>query len=102
MPGPAISAARRHEAGKSVRWAADQLGHADPALTLRVYAHSLPSEGGDLAFADFGMVTETAESGSERLYPAPTVDGENAELRNLAESLARPASVELATFRSAT
>jgi len=71
------------QAGKSVRWVADQLGHADPALTLRVYAHSLPSEGGDLAFADFGMVTETAESGSERLYPDPTVDGENAELRNL-------------------
>jgi integrase len=25
-------------AGKSVRWVADQLGHSDPALTLRVYA----------------------------------------------------------------
>jgi integrase len=28
-------------AGKSVRWVADQLGHSDPALTLRVYAHAL-------------------------------------------------------------
>jgi len=37
------------QAGKSVRWVADQLGHADPALTLRVYAHSLPTEGGDLS-----------------------------------------------------
>ena len=90
------------QAGKSVRWVADQLGHADPALTLRVYAHSLASEGGDLAFTDFGTVTGAAESGSERLYPAPTVDGENAELRNLAKSLARPARLELATFRSAT
>jgi len=90
------------QAGKSVRWVADQLGHADPALTLRVYAHSLPTEGGDLAFADFGTVGETAESGSERLYPAPTEEGENAELRNLAKSLARPARLELATFRSAT
>ena len=28
-------------AGKSVRWVADQLGHSDPALTLRVYAHAM-------------------------------------------------------------
>jgi integrase len=28
-------------AGKSIRWVADQLGHADPSLTLRVYAHAL-------------------------------------------------------------
>ncbi len=28
-------------AGKSVRWIADQLGHADPVLTLRVYAHAM-------------------------------------------------------------
>ena len=42
------------EAGKSIRWVADQLGHANPELTLRVYAHALPSESGDLDFADFG------------------------------------------------
>jgi hypothetical protein len=33
---------------------ARQLGHADPALTLRVYAHALLEEERDLGFADFG------------------------------------------------
>jgi hypothetical protein len=51
-------------AGRSIRWVADQLGHANPALTLRVSPHALPVEEQDLAFADF--------DGSERLYPAPT------------------------------
>ena len=41
-------------AGKSVRWVADQLGHADPAFTMRVYAHALGEEETDLSFADFG------------------------------------------------
>ncbi|GAF94179.1 unnamed protein product, partial [marine sediment metagenome] len=31
-------------AGKSPRWVADVLGHADPSLTLRVYAHALREE----------------------------------------------------------
>src|SRR5262245_29169246 len=39
---------------KSVRWVADQLGHADPALTLRVYAHAMREEETDLSFAEFG------------------------------------------------
>lgn len=29
------------QAGKSLRCVADVLGHADPALTLRVYAHAM-------------------------------------------------------------
>ena len=41
-------------AGKNVRWVSDQLGHADPAFTLRVYAHALREEETDLSFADFG------------------------------------------------
>ena len=41
------------EAQRSIRWVAEQLGHANPALTLRVYAHALPAEPGDLGFADF-------------------------------------------------
>ena len=49
--------------GKSVRWTADQLGHADPALTLRVYAHAIRGEERDLSFAEFGP---------ERPYTAPT------------------------------
>ena len=56
-------------AGKSIRWVAEQLGHANPELTMRVYAHALPSEESDLAFADFG-----AENGAKRLYPAPALE----------------------------
>ena len=41
-------------AGKNIRWVSDQLGHADPAFTLRVYAHALREEETDLSFADFG------------------------------------------------
>lgn len=37
--------------GKSVRWVADQLGHADPALTLRVYAHVIPNDEQDSRFS---------------------------------------------------
>jgi len=40
-------------ARKSPRWVADQLGHADPALTLRFYAHALREEETDLSFAEF-------------------------------------------------
>ncbi len=40
--------------GKSVRWVASQLGHANPELTLRVYAHALREEESDLSFLDFG------------------------------------------------
>ena len=42
------------ESGKNIRWVADQLGHADPVLTLRVYSHVLKSEERDLSFAEFG------------------------------------------------
>jgi len=37
-----------------VRWVASQLGHANPELTLRVYAHALREEEEDLGFLDFG------------------------------------------------
>ena len=40
-------------AGKSLRWIAEQLGHSDPAITLRIYAHVLPDEAVDLSFLDF-------------------------------------------------
>ena len=49
-------------AGKSLRWVAGQLGHSNPELTLRQYAHMLPQEETDLSFADFG--------GSKRQYTA--------------------------------
>ena len=40
-------------AGRSIRWVAEQLGHSNPELTLRVYAHAMPVGDEDLAFADF-------------------------------------------------
>ncbi len=40
--------------GKSVRWVAAQLGHSNPELTLRVYAHAMREEETDLSFLDFG------------------------------------------------
>ncbi len=49
-------------AGKSIRWIADQLGHSDPALTLRIYAHVLPDEGEDLGFLDFTASCSTSNS----------------------------------------
>jgi integrase len=66
-------------AGKSVRWVADQLGHADPALTLRVYAHAIQDEESDLSFANFGD--------SKRLYPAPTELAESVKSRNPLKSM---------------
>jgi hypothetical protein len=54
-------------AGRSIRWVAEQLGHANPELTLRVYAHALPVSEDDLAFADFG----TPESVTKRRYASP-------------------------------
>ena len=65
------------QAGKSVRWVADQLGHADPALTMRVYAHAMKEEETDLSFADFGAAGVTG-----RLYTSPApepTDGEPPE-----------------------
>jgi integrase len=41
------------QARKSVRWVAEQLGHSDPAFTLRVYAHAVPGEEVDLSFLEF-------------------------------------------------
>ena len=46
------------ESGRSIRFVAEQLGHANPALTLRVYAHAMPAEPGDVGFADFTSVTK--------------------------------------------
>jgi len=61
--------------GKSVRWVADQLGHADPALTLRVYAHVIPNDEPDLSFLEFG--------GPRRPQTAPRSDGEKVSERSM-------------------
>ena len=53
--------------GKSIRWVADQLGHSNPELTLRTYAHVIPDEETDLGFAEFELA-----DGPGRPYTAPT------------------------------
>lgn len=61
-------------AGRSVRWVAEQLGHSNPELTLRVYAHALPVDEADLAFADFARAPGGASrlaDGPRRPYAAP-------------------------------
>jgi integrase len=78
-------------AGKSIKWTATQLGHSDPALTLRVYAHALPDEETDLSFLDFSQSGGTkrhprgtkvrAEVGARRQPPVSTRDGRRSMAR---------------------
>ncbi len=89
------------EAGRSVPWVSEQLGHSNPELTLRVYAHAMPVDEQDLAFADFGG----SSSGSKRLYPAPTSDTDptddntpDATARGRYKNLERETGVEPATL----
>jgi integrase len=42
------------EGGKSATWVSEVLGHPDPAMTLRVYAHVLPEESGGLDLLGVG------------------------------------------------
>ncbi len=65
------------QSGKSVRWVADQLGHADPALTLRTYAHALPEDEPDLSFVDFSSTEGGADRAggvTKRRYASPPLD----------------------------
>ncbi len=57
------------QAGKSVRWVADQLGHADPSLTLKVYAHALREEEADLSFADFSVPAQRDDGARRHQFP---------------------------------
>ncbi len=67
------------EAGKSIRLVDDQLGHADPSLTLRVYAHAIRESEPDLSFVDFDV--------TRRRYPSPTSDASSGDDTNPARSL---------------
>ena len=70
------------EAGRSIRFVAEQLGHANPELTLRVYAHALPTEAADLGFADF--------DGPGRPYTAPVAEALDQRERAAGSSARRP------------
>ena len=81
-------------AGKSLRWVADQLGHADPSLTIRTYAHAMPDEETDLSFADFG-----SEGVAGRRYPSLSENAADAELAKSLEVMARREGFEPPTLR---
>jgi len=72
-------------AGRSIRWVGEQLGHANPALTLRVYAHALPVDEQDLAFANFG--------GPGRPYTAPVWEGGSEKERAAGVMPRRPSRI---------
>jgi hypothetical protein len=69
----------------------DQLGHADPAFTLRVYAHAMRDEESDLSFAEFG--------GTKRLYPVLGISGDESESSNPLKTMARREGFEPPTLR---
>jgi integrase len=81
------------QAGKSVKWVADVLGHADPTLTLRVYAHAMPDDETDLSFASLDY------DGDRRRYTATDEYGLTEKARNYAEYMVRREGVEPPTLR---
>jgi len=66
------------QAGKNIRWVADQLGHADASTTLNHYAHAMPEDDHDLSFLDLGV--------AGRRYPSPPSIDKDSESRKYAES----------------
>ena len=92
-------------AGKSIRWVADQLGHAKPELTLRVYCHAMRREEEDLSFADFGDGTgrpytdPRAEDASKEAGPEALSNRDQREIVEHETGL-EPATTTLATWSS--
>ncbi|HIF92060.1 MAG TPA: hypothetical protein EYQ60_02880, partial [Myxococcales bacterium] len=79
-------------AGKNIRWISDQIGHADPAFTLRTYAHLMPEEETDLSFADFGIDAaekRLAVGARKRPYTAPVSDANFLDSANPLMCIAR-------------
>ncbi len=83
--------------GKSVRWVASQLGHANPELTLRVYAHALREEETDLSFLDFGG-TKRHPRGTELEAATNTRKPPRVTHRGRYEILERETGIEPATL----
>ena len=93
-------------AGRSIRWVAEQLGHSNPELTLRVYAHAMPVEEHDLAFADFAPSGQAdSQNTPKRPYTAPALPDDDANKnapdrsgRGHWENLERETGIEPATL----
>ncbi len=88
-------------AGKSVRWVASQLGHANPELTLRVYAHALREEETDLGFLDFGG-TKRHPRGTKQIAAAENENAPDATSRGRSVFMEHETRIELATLTLAT
>ena len=54
------------EAGRSIKWVANILGHADATTTLRVYAHALDAGDEGLEFVDSLLGTQMAPNGTQK------------------------------------
>ena len=91
-----------------MRWIAEQLGHANPELTLRTYAHVLPDREEDLSFADF--VGVSGAHGRPQTAPRSDTAPEDESAPDLSdrgrseflehETGLEPATPTLATWRS--
>ena len=90
--------------GNSVRWVAAQLGHANPELTLRVYAHALREEESNLSLLDFGGARRHPRGTKRRVVATsrkPLRATPRRGFRNLEhETGLEPATPTLATWRS--
>jgi integrase len=84
-------------AGKNIKWVAGQLGHSNPELTLRVYAHALREEDTDLSFLDFGG-TKRHPDGTNRSAPPSTKRVAAITRRNRRGKLERETGLEPATL----
>jgi len=84
--------------GKSIRWVAAQLGHANPELTLRVYAHALREEEADLSFLDFAGGTRRHPRGTERMRAIGTTKPLRVTPRRGLRMLERETGIEPATL----
>ena len=62
------------EAGKSIRFVADQLGHADPGFTLRIYAHWIRTGLAEMDFAEFGEAESGTPNVIKRHHSSPAID----------------------------
>ena len=66
------------QAGKNIRWVADQLGHADASTTLNHYAHDMREDDQDLSFLDLDV--------AGRRDASPLSNSGDSESRKYAES----------------
>jgi hypothetical protein len=78
------------QAGKNIRWVADQLGHADASTTLNHYAHAMHDDDEDLSFANL--------DGDRRRYTATGLKSSIEESAKYAELLERETGFEPATL----